>query len=420
MMTQAFYTGISGIKSNQTAIDITSNNISNISTIGYRGYNTEFASLFEEALNTTSQGNPTGDSVGVGTRVHASSMDLSEGTQQLTERNTDLAIYGDGWFGVSNGDEQYYTRAGNFSFDVDNNLVSQDGMHLMGTMGGNIQNGELSPILNEVALGNITAQEPLIFPKSLTLPSSPTTTAEFYANLGVADEERIVSAAVVDPNGEKNNLRLTFTKSEEQTTSDTTQWNVVATLENLDGTEVYTTQQGSVFFDSNGALLSTTLTSIDNNGTEVAIDLGTGLDGVTATNAEIYTGYSIADGSISGELVGYEINSNAEVIASFSNGKQSSVGKIALYHFQNDQGLQRVGETKYQPSSNSGEAIFFQDAEGNNILGAEVKNYQLEGSNVQMDTALTELIIYQRSFDASSKLITTADEMIQKAINMSS
>lgn len=419
MMTQSFYSGISGIKSNQTAIDITSNNIANISTVGYRGYNTEFTSLFEKALNTTAQGAPTSDSIGIGTRVNASSMDQSEGSLQLSERNTDLAIYGDGWFGVSNGTEQYFTRAGNFTFDVDNNLVTQDGMHLMGTMGGNIVNDELTSVVAEVPLGTIDAQEPLVFPKSLTLPPTSTTTAKFYANLGVDDAERTLSATVIDPNGQKNNLSLTFTKSPEQPATGI-EWNVVASLESLDGSEVYTTQQGSALFDEEGALSSTTLSTIDNNGSDVTIDLGEGFDGVMATNAEIFTSYSNTDGSIGGDLVGYEINRNAEVIATFTNGKQSSVGKIALYHFQNDQGLERVDGTKFRQSSNSGEPIFYTDADGNTILGAEVINYQLEGSNVTMDTALTELIIYQRSFDASSKLITTADEMIQKAINMSS
>lgn len=417
-MTQAFYSGISGIKSNQTAIDISSNNIANISTVGYRGYNTEFASLFERTLNTTAPSGPTTDSIGMGTRVNASSMDRSTGALMLTERSTDLAIYGDGWFGVSKGDNQLYTRAGNFTFDVENNLVSPDGMYLMGTMGKNIQGDILTEIVPEVALGAIGAQETLQFPKSLYFPSVPTQKASFFANLGLENEPRSVSGAVVDGDGVKKNLRLTFTQSEVQAPPGV-QWDVVANIESLDGAEIFTRQEGVANFGANGALESTTLTTIDNNGTQVTIDLGTGFDGVRATNAEVSSSYSVADGSIAGVLSGYEINRNAEVIATFSNGKQSSVGKIAIYHFQNEQGLERVDSTKFRTSSNSGEALFYQDENGKNILGAEVLNYQLENSNVRMDVALTELIIYQRSFDASSKLITTADEMIQKAINMS-
>ncbi|MDY0122075.1 MAG: flagellar hook-basal body complex protein [Sulfurimonas sp.] len=418
MMTQAFYSGISGIRSHQTAIDVSSNNIANISTIGYRGYNTEFASLFEKSLNTTSQAGPTTDSIGVGTRVNASTMDRSEGSLRLTERSTDLAIYGNGWFGVSNGVNDLYTRAGNFTFDQNNSLVTPDGMYLMGTMGNNIQGDILTEIVPEVELDAVGAQVPLQFPSTLSFPAQATTQASFFANLGLANEVRTVSAAVVDAQGIKNNLKLSFSQSEVQTPPGV-QWDVVATVESLNGDEVYTTQEGTVSFGADGALTATSLTSIDNNGTPVAINLGEGFDGIRATNAEISTGYSVADGTIAGDLIGYDINRNAEVVATFTNGKQSSVGKVAIYHFQNEQGLDRVDSTKFRPSSNSGEALFYQDENGKTILGAEVLNFQLENSNVRLDTALTELIIYQRAFDASSKLITTADEMIQKAINMS-
>jgi flagellar hook protein FlgE len=97
---------------------------------------------------------------------------------------------------------------------------------------------------------------------------------------------------------------------------------------------------------------------------------------------------------------------------------QSSVGKIALFHFQNDQGLERISGSRFQESSNSGTPIFFTDGSGQNIIGADVVNFKLEGSNYGMTGGLTELIVYQRAYDANSKSITTADEMMQKALNM--
>jgi len=124
MMTQAFYTGISGLKSNQTSIDILSNNLSNISTVGYRGYNVEFASLFEESLKTASSSS---NSVGVGVRSQASSMNRDQGSIQLSDKSTDLAIVGNGWFGIQGESDPMYTRAGNFTFDRDSDLVTSDG-----------------------------------------------------------------------------------------------------------------------------------------------------------------------------------------------------------------------------------------------------------------------------------------------------
>ena len=193
---------------------------------------------------------------------------------------------------------------------------------------------------------------------------------------------------------------------------------MIATTKNTDDGTVYDTKTGKLNFDSSGALISTTLSTIDNNGTNINIDLGSGYDGITVTNTPIVPALSKTDGTIGGDLIGYEINQNAEVLATFTNGLQSSVGKIAVYHFQNDQGLDRVGGSSFKESSNSGRAIFFQDENGQNILGTDVKNYKLENSNVKMEVALSELIILQRSFDSNSKIISTADQMLQKAIDM--
>lgn len=418
MMTQAFYTGVSGIRTHQTAIDITSHNLANVNTVGYREYGSEFASLFEKELHSGAQSSSVQSSIGVGSRVQASAMNLSAGAYTLTERSTDLAIMGEGWFGVTDDATTLYTRAGGFYFDVNNDLVTNDGYHVLGTTAGNIEGDTLTRVTNEVNLGDVQEQVPLRFPDMLQIAPVATTQASFMMNLGVEDIARKVSTQIVTPEGERNTLELSFTKSAEQTPPNT-RWDVSASIKSLDGESVYATQNGIVEFDERGALVATTLASIDNGGVAVEIDLGSGFEGIVATSGTVNGGSSVANGMIGGELVGYEINTNAEVIATFTNGMQSSVGKVAVFHFQNDQGLERVGTTSFRATSNSGEALFYKDANGNNILGTQVKNYQLENSNVKMETALTELIIYQRAFDANSKSITTADEMIQKAINMS-
>jgi flagellar hook protein FlgE len=165
-------------------------------------------------------------------------------------------------------------------------------------------------------------------------------------------------------------------------------------------------------------LINTTLTSIDNNGTPVAIDLGSGFDGVVAITNIPITASSMSDGTIGGDLEGYSVNKNAEVIATFTNGLQSSVGKIAIYHFRNEQGLERASGARFLEGDNSGSPIFYKDASGQNIIGTDIVNFNLEGSNVQMTSGLTDLIIYQRAYDANSKSITTADQMMQKALQM--
>lgn len=415
MMTQAFYTGLSGLKTSSSGIDIVSDNLANINTVGFRGNNYEFSSLFEQSLTTAGSSNY--DTVGVGTRLQAAPMMQSSGAYQLTSRSTDLAILGDGWFGVQGDGDPLYTRDGAFTFDSNDDLVTVDGFHVLGTMGGNIDGTVLSQQLAEVPLSDVTAQEKLRFPKSLTYPAEPTTQVQFLGNLGTTAEVRTMSASVVDPQGVKNELRLEFSLIDPQTPPGT-QWGITATTQSLDGSTIYSTETGVVEFDESGALVSNTLTSIDNNGASVAIDLGEGFNGVVAiTNVDI-TASSLANGTIGGELQGYDINKNGEVIAAFTNGMQSSVGRIAVYHFQNDQGLERVTGSKFTASVNSGEPLFFQDENGQNIIGSDITNFKLEGSNVEMTYGLTELIILQRSYDANSKSITTADEMLKKALDM--
>ncbi|MEA3330873.1 MAG: flagellar hook-basal body complex protein [Campylobacterota bacterium] len=416
MMTQAFYSGISGIRTHSMGIDAVSDNLANISTIGYRGYNMEFAPLFENMINSAST-TTLDSSIGVGTRVQATSMINSNGSLMLTDRSTDLAIDGDGWFGVQKDNEPVYTRDGSFTFDANDDLVTVDGFHVLGTMGTNINGETLSAVVDEIPLGNLNAQEKLRFPKSLTYPPEATSNASFYANLGVDPELRTIGAAVVDPQGVKNHLRLAFTKDPLQNPPGS-QWNVTATTQTLEGDVIYDTQTGRVEFDAAGGLISSTLTSIDNNGASVAMDLGLGFSGIVAINIPVVSGSSQADGTIGGDLMGYEINENAEVIATFTNGMQSSVGKIAIFHFQNDQGLERISGSRFAEGSNSGEPIFFSDENGQNIIGSSVVNFKLEGSNYEMTSGLTELIILQRAFDANSKSIATADEMMQKALNM--
>ncbi len=416
MMTQAFYTGLSGLKTNQTAIDIISDNLSNTSTVGYRGYSAEFATLFEDSLNTVSSSSDS--SMGDGTRIVGTTMNRNNGSIMLTDRNTDLAITGDGWFGVSNDEETMFTRAGDFVFDRDSDLVTNDGFYVLGTMGNNIGSDDtLTSIVDEIPLGDIDAQEKLRFPKTLAYPAEATTEVKFMGNIGADDTTQTIGAGVVDPQNNKNHLQLSFTKTVPQVLPGS-QWDVVATTQTLDGETIYDTQNGVAYFDERGALVSNTVTTIDNNGSIVNIDLGSGFDGVVSIQNLDITASSVANGTVGGDLQGYSINKNAEVIATFTNGFQSSVGKIAVYHFGNEQGLDRAGGTKFSASSNSGEAVFYQDENGQNIIGADISNFNLESSNVKMEVALTDLIVYQRSYDANSKSITTADEMMQKALNM--
>ena len=266
------------------------------------------------------------------------------------------------------------------------------------------------------------------------------TSAKLQTKQEVATQENF-STTIIGPDGDKDILDMTFTKVIPQTSTETT-WNAVVniysfyetydtsktydtTQYHIDKTankvyEIVDTQTGALTFNGNGSLANNTIPTLNNGGTTLTLNLGTlgGYDGMVS-NANIdKANASSSNGTLEGFLTGYDVDTNGNVIASFSNGKSSSVAKIAVYHFQNDQGLMAESSNLFSESSNSGKAFFYADESGESFLGSKVYSHKLEGSNVSLATALTELIIVQKAFDASAKSITTSDELLKNAINM--
>lgn len=419
-MLQSIYNGVTSLQSFQTGIDVLANNIANVNTVGFKGSSTEFSNIFEKSVSTSANAKTSMQS-GFGVQVNAVSLDLSLGSYYQSENITDLAISGDdGWFGLTGpNNQEYYTRAGNFRFDpysadgvqLDTRLINPDGFLVTGTLANNTTSGILSPSFDFLDLGNVESQEALVFPNELNFPVVPSTQADFFGNIGVENIQQVVSAEVISPQSERNSLRLVFSQSAVQPATGIS-WDVLATTQTADGSTIYDTQTGLVTFDGSGALISSTLGSLNNNGATVTPNLGTGLSGLISNSGPTIASSATVDGTLSGELINYSVNRNGDVISTFTNGAQSVVGKIAIYHFQNDQGLEAVSGNKFRTSDNSGKPIFYTENNGQLLAGT------LENSNVRLETALTELIIMQRSYDAASKTITTGDEMLKNALQM--
>ncbi|MCX6061123.1 MAG: flagellar hook-basal body complex protein [Campylobacterales bacterium] len=442
-MTQGYYAGISGLQSNQYALDVVSNNLANISTTAYKGSTAEFADIFSKVI---SSGNtPTANDIGYGARLQTTSIQFKQGSMLSSDRFTDLALEGNGWFGVTSKNQTSFTRDGTFAFDtaqtVNGNvnssvsrLVTGDGQYVNGTMltnfayngafdyGDTATNGTsgayvVSNPTTDVPLAGIDKQGILEFPTRLAYPVVPTTVSQFFGNLGTTNEARTISSDVISGNNETNRLKLTFTQSAIQPTEGKS-WDITATVMSTDGSIVYDTQNGQALFGTSGGLVSSTLPSVNNNGSPVSIDLGSNYSGMISIDSLGLSGSSTSDGISGGTLTKYGINADGIIIADFSNGRQSAIGRVAVYHFQNDQGLNSEGGTYYSQSSNSGKPLFWTDASGNAISGAGIKSGYLEGSNVDMSVGLTDMIVMQRAYQANSKTITTVDEMIQKALQM--
>jgi flagellar hook protein FlgE len=548
-MTQGFYAGLSGIQTHQYGIDVVSDNLANVNTVGYRGSNTEFASLLSSKIVSAGASTPTSNDLEVGVRLQATTMNTTSGSLINTDRFNDLAIEGNGWFGVSSGNKNYFTRAGNFVFDeykktagVGNSSVARlttgDGMYVNGTMLGNFAYDAandyekslasnptatnrlgafvIGPVAHDVPLAGVGAQGPLELPTRLAYPVEPTTITKFSgnlgftpgtrsidatvanalneqnklnlvftksvvqppignswdvtatmkssdgvttydiqtgkavfsntgtlisstlpaidnhgtpllidagnyfssaSNLGLAEDIRTMSADVISGNNERNRLKLTFTQSAIQPLTGVA-WDIAATVTSNDGKTTYDTQAGQAVFGVSGQLISSTLPTMNNDGSPVTVDLASYSGGVASSAGVPISASSTSDGSMGGTLTKYGISADGTIFADFSNGRQSAIGRVAVYHFQNDQGLERNGGSLYTQSSNSGKPTFWTDKNGNPSSGATVNSGHLENSNVRLDVGLTDMIILQRAYQANAKTITTVDEMIQKALQM--
>ena len=209
-------------------------------------------------------------------------------------------------------------------------------------------------------------------------------------------------------------------------------YEVVAGVYDDDGALIGTESRGQIIFDEFGSLKQNTLTSVPNpQGGTININFGTptnspstnrtgaGWDGVyilpdSKSDAITASGNGVAEGFFNR----YQIEQDGSIIVQFTNGKTVTVGKLALYTFINEQGLAVVGGNNFMETSNSGAASFLYDNEGKLVRPALFVGQKLEMSNTDLSTELTNLIVMQRGFEASSKSITTSDSMLQTAIGL--
>jgi flagellar hook protein FlgE len=138
-MLRSLFAGISGLRVNQTALDVTGNNIANANTTGFKSSTTVFQDTLSQMLTGASGGNAARGGtnpiqIGLGVQVASVTTSFNQGSAQITNKLTDLMINGDGFFVLQRGNEQVYTRAGAFNFDNTGNLVSGDGSRVQGYM----------------------------------------------------------------------------------------------------------------------------------------------------------------------------------------------------------------------------------------------------------------------------------------------
>jgi flagellar hook protein FlgE len=424
-------TGTSGIAAEGQALSVAGDNIANVNTIGFKAQRAIFGDMLGRMGGV-------GSAAGAGVRALGVQNLFTQGALSSTGVSTDLAIEGDGFFvmkGVAGGvDGQYYSRAGQFRFDKDGYFTNPSGLQVQGYK--SLPDGRIDTNLTSLQVAQTT-----IPPKPTgkvtivgNLDSNATQPAAFDpANAGTTSNFS-TTVTVYDSLGKAHALNVYFSKG-----AAPGQWDYNATVDGGDvsgGTAGTPTLvgSGSLTYNTSGALDTQTVTTpIALNFTGAApnqrVDLnfgapitpgagqkaGTGLDGMSSFAVGSSINTQAQDGTSVGELQGVEIDSQGTMRGLYSNGQKLDIGVLALAKFPSNDGLSRLGNGVWSATSRSGEAaIGLPKTGGRGMLNAG----SLEQSNVDLAQQFVDLIGHQRAFQANSKTITTADDMLQEIVNL--
>jgi flagellar hook protein FlgE len=426
----ALYAGVSGLSAQSSAMATVADNITNINTVGYKGVSTEFRTLVTDGRIKSSY-------AAGGVAAAPQALISKQGLLQASANQTDLAIDGAGFFVVRTGDtsssDVAFTRAGAFKPDLQGYLRNTSGFYLQGW--------RLDAQGNFVDTGSTSALEPVRL-SELTGSAAPTSNVQLRANLksdevpfagiyavgdmaaGTVTPNFTRSVDIFDAQGGAHRVTLAFLK----TAANTWQTEVYATP----ATDVTAAggllTSGTLKFNPDGSLdkagssptLFAPLAVSWTNGAgsqPINLKLGSngGLDGITQFGGESALISSSVDGGLLGNIASIEVSDKGVVSAIFDDGTARAVFQLPIATFQNPDGLTRLSGNGFAVSSASGSAAINKPgALGSGRISAST----LEASNVDLAQEFTNMIRFQRAYSASSKIITTVDEMLQELGNL--
>jgi flagellar hook protein FlgE len=422
----ALYAGVSGLGAQSSAMATVADNITNINTIGYKGVTTEFRTLVTDGRMKSSY------SAG-GVAAAPQALISKQGLLQASANQTDLAIDGAGFFVVRTSDspdaEVAFTRAGAFKPDLQGFLRNTSGYYLQGW--------RLDAAGNFTDTGNLNALEPVRL-SELTGSAAPTSRLQMRANLqsdapvfagtyaagdmagGSVEPQFQRSFDIYDAQGGAHRVSIGFLKT------GANQWQ--AEIFAVPASDVAAPggllASGTVAFNPDGSLnlagsspaLFGTLTPAWTNGAgaqPIDLQLGTdgGLDGLTQFGGQSALISSSVDGGLLGNIASIEVDERGVVSAIFDDGTARRVFQLPVATFQNPDGLTRLSGNSFAVSSASGSVAINPPG----ALGAGmISSATLEASNVDLAQEFTNMIRFQRAYSASSKIITTVDDMLQE------
>jgi flagellar hook protein FlgE len=415
-MSSAYSNALAGLNANSQAINIVSSNLANLSTTGYKDQRVSFEDLVNESLTGfTNAGVISGSTIAQATQV------FTQGTLQTTNSPFDAAIQGDGFFVLRNtAGQTLFTREGDFHVDSTGHLVTATGQYVQGW---NAANGALS---SNGATSDIT------LPTNLILQPKPTTQISLSANLnanataGSADATFSSPIQVYDSLGVPHTLTVTYTEAAPNT------WGYSVTIPSADvggGTGSNTTlASGTVTFDGAGHLLTPAATAGSvplqiTNLASGASNLNINWDLYDKNGSPTLTQYNQAssnianqqDGAAPGQLNSMSIGPNGEIVASFSNGSTENVAQIALASVLNPDSMRQLDGNSFAPTSLTANPVIGAPSTG---ARGQITGGALETSTVDIATEFTNLLQFERGYQANSKVISTEDQVVQQTISL--
>lgn len=419
--------GVAGLAANSAALSVTSSNIANVNTVGYKGSSANFMTFLNAA-------NGIGNSGSAGVGMRASQNVNMQGLPINTGSATDMSITGNGFFVVASNPSatatQAYTRAGNFVPDNEGNLVNAAGFYLLGyklDASGNAPTDTTQMELINISNLSGTAQQSSTLSLKANLQASTAATPGYAAGDMSAgnvtpDFQRTVN--VYDSQGGTQPVNFAFVKTGPNSWA--YEAGYAGNAANITGANPIA--QGTVSFNTDGTLAnvdgaspaSSAMTlnipwaaSSGLSAQSVNVDFGTlgGTAGLTQYDTPSVLNGVTTNGSAFGSVTGVAIAKDGTVTAQFSNGLSQDVYKVPLATFTNPNGLGQVSGNAYHATKESGAANV--NLANSGSAGA-IQNQSLEGSTVDLASEFTNLITTQRAYSASARIITTADQMLQQ------
>jgi flagellar hook protein FlgE len=398
-MLTSFSTAVSAMSAQETAIDVVGNNLANLNTTGYKAVSVKFRDL----VSQISDGGKT--QVGIGVES-TTTRNFSQGAIQTGGLMT-AAIQGSGFFaveGASGAGSYLYTRDGNFTVDKDGFVTTLTGQKVYSD-----KNTEI-----HINTGTVAPQ------------ATTTVSADFNLSSDAAVGDTFdVPIQVVDEKGSTHQLTLTMTKT------DVDSWTYSADVESgalgTGGGVTITPSSATLSFDSAGKLITGTpavtsatiaIAGLTDGASDMSVewnfmDQGTPPAAViTQYASDSKTSTTSQDGYGASPLSEVSIGDDGAILGTYADGRQQTLGQLGLVDISNPSLLQAVGGNMYQATLGTNPSPPGTPATGS-ILGGKV-----EGSTVDIATEFTNLMVYQRGYQASSKVITTADQICQDTINL--